>query len=67
MRNMREKTIETDVNFCWMYSSMLTSVDVIEFRTTEAYSNLGLTNVKYSTYKQSRGEKLKVIERIRPE
>jgi hypothetical protein len=38
----------------------------MEFQTTEAYSNLDLTNIKYSTYKQSREEKLKVIGRIRP-
>jgi hypothetical protein len=29
-----------------MRSSFLVSVDVIEFQTTEAYSNLDLTNVK---------------------
>jgi hypothetical protein len=49
-----------------MLSSFLASVDVIEFQTTEAYSNLDLTNVKYSTYKQSNEENLKVMERIRP-
>jgi hypothetical protein len=49
-----------------MRSSFLASVDVIEFQTTEAYSNLDLTNVKYSTCKQSREEDLKVVERIRP-
>jgi hypothetical protein len=48
-----------------MRSSFLASVDVIEFQTTEAYSNLNLTNVKYSIYKQSREENLKVMERIR--
>jgi hypothetical protein len=47
-----------DVNFCWMCSSLLASVDVIEFHTTEAYSNLGLTKVKYKTNKHSREEKL---------
>jgi hypothetical protein len=48
-----------------MCSSLWTSVDVIEFQTTEAYSNLDLTNVKYSTYKQSKEENLRVMERIR--
>jgi hypothetical protein len=38
---------KTHVNFCWMRSSLLASVDVIEFHTTEACSNLGLTKVKY--------------------
>jgi cellobiose-specific phosphotransferase system component IIB len=47
------KTIKTDANFCWMRSSSLASVEVIEFRTTEAYSNLDLTKVKYSTCKHS--------------
>jgi hypothetical protein len=28
-----------------MLSGLLSSVDMIEFRTTEAYSNLDLTNV----------------------
>jgi hypothetical protein len=51
---MKEKRYQTDVNFCWMRSSILASVDVIEFHTTEAYSNLGLTKVKYETYKHSR-------------
>jgi hypothetical protein len=45
-----------------MRSSLLAAVDVIEFHTTEAYSNLGLTKVKYKTYKHSREEKMKVIE-----
>jgi hypothetical protein len=49
-----------------MRSSLLASVDVIEFHSTEAYSNLGLTKVKYKTYKHSREEKLLVIEQIRP-
>jgi hypothetical protein len=37
-----------------------------EFPTTEAYSNLDRTNVKYSTYKQFWEENLSVMERIRP-
>jgi hypothetical protein len=49
-----------------MRSSLLASVDVIEFLTTEAYSNLDLTKVKYSTDKQSKEKNLKVMERIRP-
>jgi hypothetical protein len=49
---------EEMINFCWMRSSLLASVDVIEFQTTEAYSNLDLTEVKYSTYKHSREENL---------
>jgi hypothetical protein len=49
-----------------MSSSLLALVDAIEFQITEAYSTLDLANVKYSTYKQSREETLKVMERIRP-
>jgi hypothetical protein len=63
---MREKTIERDGRTLWMCSSMLAPVDMIEFQTTEAYSVLVLSNVKYSTYKQSREENVKVMERIRP-
>jgi hypothetical protein len=39
-----------------MRSSLLASVEEMEFQTTEAYSNLDLTKVKYSTYKHSREE-----------
>jgi hypothetical protein len=45
-----------------MGSSLLASVDVTEFQTTEAYSNLDLTNVKYSIYKHSTEENMWVIE-----
>jgi hypothetical protein len=55
----RKTPIETDANFRWMRSSLLASV---EFQTTETYSNLDLTKVKYSTYKHSREENLKVVE-----
>jgi hypothetical protein len=44
----------------------LASVDVTKFQTTEAYSNLDLTNVNYGKLKQSREENLKVMEQIRP-
>jgi hypothetical protein len=37
----------TNENVCWMHSSLLTSVDVTEFETTQAYSNLDL--ITYST------------------
>jgi hypothetical protein len=40
-----------------MRSSLLASVDVTEFHTTEAYSNLDLTEVKYRTNKHSTEEK----------
>jgi hypothetical protein len=42
-----------------MRSRLLASVDVIEFQTTEAYSNLELTNVKYSTYINNPGKKIR--------
>jgi hypothetical protein len=57
---------QTDANFCSLHSSLLIRVDVTEFQTTDAYSNLDLTNVKYSMYVQPREENLKVAERIRP-
>jgi hypothetical protein len=41
-----------------MHSSLLASVDVIEFHATQAYSYLGLTEVRYKIYKHSREEKL---------
>jgi hypothetical protein len=49
-----------------MRSSFVESVDVIEFQTTEAYSNLSLTKAVYNESRQSKEENLKVIERIRP-
>jgi hypothetical protein len=49
-----------------MVSSLLASVDVIEFQTAEAYSSFDLSNVKYNRHKQSRDENLKLMERIRP-
>jgi hypothetical protein len=69
MRKMKEKTILVDTedpNFRWMRSRLTASVNVIKLRTTEAYSNLNLTDVKYSTSEQSGEENLQVMERIRP-
>jgi hypothetical protein len=43
-----------------MCSSLLASVVVIEFQTTEAYSSLDLTKVKYKIRRQSREENEKV-------
>jgi hypothetical protein len=39
-----------------MRSSLLASVEVMEFHATEAYSNLGLTNVQYSIKRLFREE-----------
>jgi hypothetical protein len=44
-----------------MRSSFFTSVEVIEFHTTDAYSNLGLTSEKYKVNKLSRVENEKLI------
>jgi hypothetical protein len=44
-----------------MRLSFFASVEVIEFHTTDAYSNLGLTSEKYKVNKQSRVENEKVI------
>jgi hypothetical protein len=44
-----------------MRSSLLASVDVIEFQKTDAYSSLDLTNVVYNLSIHSTDEKLKVI------
>jgi hypothetical protein len=46
-----------------MRSSILESVTVMEFQTTEAYSGRGLTNAAYNKNKLSNEEKLMVIER----
>jgi hypothetical protein len=63
-KEYEEKTVEIDRLKLLMDALKL--VDVREFQTTEAYSNVDLTIVKYSTYKQSREENLKVMERIIP-
>jgi hypothetical protein len=47
-----------------MRSSLLASVVVIEFQTTEAYSSLDLIKVQYNIYREPREEKGKVIVRI---
>jgi hypothetical protein len=49
-----------------MRSSLLASVDVIEFQTQDAYSSLDLTNVIYNLCIHSRDEKVKVMLRTRP-
>jgi hypothetical protein len=46
-------------NFCSMRSSLLALVDVTKFQTTEAYSSLGITMVKYNIYGPS-----KVAEKV---
>jgi hypothetical protein len=49
-----------------MRSSLLASVEVMEFHTTEEYSNLGLTNVQYSIKRLCREEMEKVADLINP-
>jgi hypothetical protein len=49
-----------------MRSRLMASVEVIKFQTNEAYSNLDLTDVKYSIYEHSGEETVQVVERIRP-
>jgi hypothetical protein len=49
-----------------MHSSLLASVVIIEFQTTEAYSSLDLTKVKYNIYRQSREENEKVKVQTSP-
>jgi hypothetical protein len=49
-----------------MRSSLLASVVVTEFQTTEAYSIFDLINVQYNIYKDPREDKGKVIVRTRP-
>jgi hypothetical protein len=49
-----------------MRSSLLASVEVIKFHTTDAYSNLGPTSEKYKINKLSRVENEKVILRMGP-
>jgi hypothetical protein len=48
-----------------MRFTLFASVGVIELQTTEAYSTLDLTNVKYNVNIHSRDEKLKVMLRTR--
>jgi hypothetical protein len=59
--DVRKETI-----LCWMRSSLLASVDIIEFQTTDAFSSLDLTNVLYKLSIHSSDEKLKVMLRTRP-
>jgi hypothetical protein len=49
-----------------MLSSLLASVDVIEFQTTDTYSSLDLTKVICNRCIYSRDEKVKVMLRPDP-
>jgi hypothetical protein len=53
-------------NVYWMRSCLLTSADVIEFRTTDASSNSDLSDVKYNRYSHSKEKKGKGMQRTRP-
>jgi hypothetical protein len=53
-------------NLCWKHSSLLASVDVIEFQIKDAYSILDLSNAMYNLSKHSKDEKFKVILRTIP-
>jgi hypothetical protein len=55
-----------NTNFCCIHPSLLASVDVTELQTTEACYSLDRTNIKYSIFKQSREENLKVMEQTKP-
>jgi hypothetical protein len=65
--NSDKETIETEgLDFFWMHSNLLASVDITEFETAEAYSSIDLTRVKYIMYIHSLDEKVKVTLRTRP-
>jgi hypothetical protein len=49
-----------------MRSSLLASVEVMEFHATGAYSRLGLNNVQYSIKRLCREEKKKATDLINP-
>jgi hypothetical protein len=49
-----------------MRSSLLASVEVMEFHATQTYSNLGLTDVQYIIKRLCRDEKEKVTHGINP-
>jgi hypothetical protein len=65
--DLRKGTIKTEGRKpLLMRSSLLASVDVIEFQSMDTYSSLDLTNVIHSLSIHSRDEKLKVMLRTRP-
>jgi hypothetical protein len=66
--NMREKAIKTDGRKLLLNTFELVGISgrYKSSKTTEAHSNLDLTEVKYRTYKHSSEENLYVMERIRP-
>jgi hypothetical protein len=65
--DLRKKRLkQRAANLCWMRSSLLASVDVIEFHTTDAYLSLDETNVVYNQSIHSIDEKLKVMLRTTP-
>jgi hypothetical protein len=56
-RSRQTQTSTACAQSCW---------SVVEFQTTERYSNLDPTHVKYSIYKEFKEKNLKITERIRP-
>jgi hypothetical protein len=65
--NTREKTIETDGREPLMDALKLVGICRRDWIPNyRGILELGLTNVKYSTYKQFREQNLKVMERIKP-
>jgi hypothetical protein len=62
---MNEKAVETDGRELPVDGLKLVGIGRRDrIPATETYSNLDLTNVKYSTYKQPTEKNLKVMERI---
>jgi hypothetical protein len=64
--DLGKETIRTEgADFRWMCFTLLASVDITEFITTNAYSSLDLTRVKYNVNIDSRDEKMKAMLRTR--
>jgi hypothetical protein len=59
--DIRKETLKKRAaDFCRMCSSLLAIADIREFETTEVYSSLDITRVKYNMYIHPRDEQEKV-------
>jgi hypothetical protein len=56
----KERQKQRAANLCWIRSSLLASVDIMEFQTTDAYYSLDRTGAMYSLSIDSIEEKLKI-------
>jgi hypothetical protein len=66
MDMVKKRSKQRAANFWWMLFTLLASVGVIEFHTTEAYSSLDITRAKYNRHWGTGDEQEKIMLQTRP-